>query len=102
MRRTAPPAPAPEPQQARLAALEQSLIQTHRNLAVPLAEVCESHFGMTYREACRAATLHRLPVPAFKLRDSRKSPWMLSVAHLAAHIEASAQASADEWERMRI
>lgn len=101
MRRTAPPAPDREPQQARQAAPEQSPVQPHSDLAIPLADVCESHFGMTYREACRAASLHRLPVPAFKLRDSRKSPWMLSAAHLAAHIEASAQASAEEWERMR-
>lgn len=76
-----------------------ALLAAHGGPVVPLEEICHRYFGLAYREACRAATLGRLPVPAFRMIESRKAPMMVHVADLAAFVDRSGDAARDEWQK---
>lgn len=62
-------------------------------------ERCCQHFGMGAAEAKRAASLQKLPVPAFRL-GSYKSPWLVSAERLAEYIDAKRLAAENEWRRV--
>jgi len=68
---------------------------------IPLADVCGPYFGLGYEEARRKAALHDLPVPAFRLSQSRKAPLVVAIADLRRLVDARAQEARDEWERMQ-
>lgn len=67
--------------------------------ALPLSEICDRYFGMSYPEARRAAALNQLPIPTFRLRDSRKAPLMVSAERLASLVSQADEAAAQEWVR---
>lgn len=67
--------------------------------AIPLAEVCDTHLGVTYAEARRLAATEGLPVPTFRMRDSQKAPLLIKAAHLAAYIDQKAQAAEELWKK---
>lgn len=64
---------------------------------IPLSAVCEKFFGLGFREACRRAPFHQLPVPAFR-GGSQKSEWLIDAAALADHIDQSAEKAREEWK----
>ncbi|HZR37688.1 MAG TPA: pyocin activator PrtN family protein [Nevskia sp.] len=66
---------------------------------IPLEKVCSKYFGLELKEACRRASLQRLPVPAFR-GGSQKSPWLISAADLAKHIDEQREAAVREWQKM--
>lgn len=70
--------------------------------AIPLAEICDRYFGLTYREACKAAALNQLGVPTFRMRDSQKAPVMVRAKELAALIDGLTDVAAVRWQRSQI
>jgi hypothetical protein len=64
-----------------------------------LDEICKQYLNLSKAEAARAAALHTLPFPVFKLRDSRKAPYMVKVTDLTAFIDKQASAAREQWER---
>lgn len=66
---------------------ELLLIVVHRGPIIPLSEICEQYFGIGPALAIQAAMRHRLPVPAFKLRDSKRAPFLVSCSDLAKLLE---------------
>ena len=65
---------------------------------VPLASICEQFFGLSPRAAQEHAALNKLPVPAFRLRESQKAPLMVHVRDLAKHIDDSHTVATEHWE----
>lgn len=53
---------------------------------VELVRVCDKYLGMSVGTAKKYASLSRLPVPAYRT-GTQKSPWLVDVTDLAAHID---------------
>ena len=66
---------------------------------IPLQRVCEKYFGLSVSKAKRRACLQQLPIPAFRA-GSQKSPWLISAADLAKHIDQQRQLATDQWTSM--
>lgn len=60
---------------------------------------CAHHFGLTEREARRAAARQLLPVPCYRL-GSQKSPWLVSADALAAYIRRKQSEAEADWKRI--
>lgn len=67
--------------------------------AVPV-DRCASYFGLSEREAMNRAALNKLPIPAFRLRDSQKAPMMLHVEDLAMFIDRQRASASNVWEKV--
>lgn len=67
---------------------------------IPLEKVCDKYFGLDYKTALRRAPTQQLPVPVFKT-GSNKSPWLVSAADLAKHIDDRRKQAARDHERMQ-
>ena len=52
--------------------------------SVPLSDIAREYLGMSAAEANRAWNDGRLPVKAFRLRESQKAPLLVHIADLAA------------------
>jgi len=64
---------------------------------VPLDE-CKTYLGYaTTEEANRAAVDNKLPVPAFRIRDSKRSPRHVHLSDLAEHIDQAREKAARDW-----
>ena len=66
---------------------------------IPLERVCRKYFGLSVSKAKRRAGLQRLPIPAYRA-GSQKSPWLISAADLAKHIDQQRQSASDQWAAM--
>jgi hypothetical protein len=66
---------------------------------IPLQRVCEKYFGLSVSKAKRRACLQQLPIPAYRA-GSQKSPWLISAADLANHIDKQRQLATDRWASM--
>ncbi len=66
---------------------------------IPLAEICSDFLGLSEQEARRRASLQRLPFPVHRL-GSQKSPWLVSIGDLAAHIDQQKAAAETDWKKM--
>ncbi|WP_422451816.1 pyocin activator PrtN family protein [Endozoicomonas sp. ALC066] len=54
---------------------------------VPLEDVCEKYFGLTYKKALEKVALGELEIPVFRLHESRKCPPSIHLADLAERID---------------
>ena len=66
---------------------------------IPLERVCRKYFGLSVSKAKRRAGLQRLPIPAYRA-GSQKSPWLISAADLAKHIDQQRQSASAQWAAM--
>jgi hypothetical protein len=66
---------------------------------IPLHRVCEKYFGLSASKAKKRACLHQLPIPAYRA-GSQKSPWLISAADLAKHIDQQRQLATDQCANM--
>ena len=66
---------------------------------IPLDRICEKYFGLSVAKAKRRACLQQLPIPAYRA-GSQKSPWLISAADLAVHIDQQRQIAKRQWQRM--
>lgn len=80
---------------------EEVLAQTYGPL-IPLEAICKEYFGLSYAEACRAASTNDLPIPTFRLRKSNKAPVVVKFTALAAWIDKTAQDAEDEWRKSQV
>jgi hypothetical protein len=76
-----------------------ALLAEFNTAEIPLEQLCGKYFGLEFKEACRRASLHRLPVPAHR-GGSQKSPWLIAAADLAKHIDEQRTIAAAEWGKM--
>ena len=67
---------------------------------VPLEEVAEKVFGLSPRIARRRAALNTLPVPAFRLHNSRKGPMYVLKSDIETLIESRYLAAKDANMKM--
>lgn len=65
---------------------------------IPLERISEKYFGLKPDMAFKRAALNRLPVVAFRA-GSQKSPWLVSAADLAKHIDDQRERALKEWEK---
>ena len=65
---------------------------------VPLREISERYFGLSYEEAARRAGRNALPVPTFRLTDSQKAPVMVSCEDLGNYIDKRRDEAAKAWK----
>lgn len=65
---------------------------------IPLSECC-GMFGLSEGEAKRRATLHDLPVPAYRA-GSQKGPWLVSADDLAKYLDERKTDARAEWKKM--
>jgi hypothetical protein len=79
-----------------------ALMSIHKSPAIPLAEVCEKYFSLSYEEALKKAARNELPVPAFRLSNSRKAPMMVSAEDLGAWIDKNQTEAAELWKRSQV
>jgi hypothetical protein len=76
---------------------ERALLATYGSPLVPVEDVCETYFGIGAQEARRRAALNLLPVPAFRMTESRKAPLFVRIADLAALIDRRSAKAGEVW-----
>jgi len=79
-----------------------ALMSIYRAPAVPLSEICDRYLGLSYEEAMRKAARNELPVPTFRLAESRKAPVMVSLEELGAWIDQTAEKARAQWQRSQV
>ncbi len=79
-----------------------ALMSIYKSPAIPLADVCEKFFALSYEEALKKAARNELPVPAFRLASSRKAPMMVSAEALGAWIDKTEADARKLWERSQV
>jgi hypothetical protein len=63
------------------------LLARYERETVPLHDICSEYLGLTPHQAVRAWNEGRLPVKAFRLRDSTKAPLLVHLSDLAKLID---------------
>lgn len=81
---------------------EAMLLQVHGAPLVPLADICERYFGIGYKKASEYAALQRLPVPTWRLLNSKRAPLLVRVSDLAEYIDTSGDAERERWQKSQV
>lgn len=63
------------------------LLARYERETVALTDICGEYLGLTPQQAVRAWNDGRLPIKAFRLRDSTKAPLLVHLADLAKLID---------------
>jgi Pyocin activator protein PrtN len=79
-----------------------ALMAIYKTPVIPLSEVCERYFSLSYEEALKKAARNELPVPAFRLTTSRKAPYVISAEALGDWIDKQEAAAKVLWQRSQI
>ncbi len=79
-----------------------ALMSIYKAPAIPLAEVCERYFSLSYEEALKKAARNELPVPTFRLTNSRKAPMMVSAEALGDWIDKTEAEAKALWQRSQV
>lgn len=79
-----------------------ALMSLYKSPAIPLSEVCERFFSLSYDEAMKRAARNELPVPTFRLSESRKAPVMVSAEELGNWIDKASQEARAAWQRSQV
>lgn len=78
------------------------LMAQYETPTIPLASICEDHFGVGLTEANRLANLNKLPVPTYRIGESRQSPRHVHIDDLAKLIDDRATSARKAWERSQV
>ena len=67
---------------------------------IPVEDICIEFFGVQKKTAEQMVKAGTFPVPAFKLReiDNQRSPTMVKIEDLAAHIDKQYKKAKLEWQ----
>ena len=76
---------------------EIALLATFRTPAVRLDDICEKYFNLSLRRANYQASLQLLPVPTFRMSESRKAPRMVKISDLAKFLDERAEVGKKDW-----
>lgn len=79
-----------------------ALMSLYKSPAIPLADICERYFALSYDEALKKAARNELPVPTFRLTSSRKAPLMVSAEELGNWIDKTQAEARSLWERSQV
>ena len=79
-----------------------ALMSIYKSPAIPLIEVCERYFSLSYEEALKKAARNELPIPAFRLTNSRKAPMMVSAEALGDWIDKTEAEAKALWQRSQV
>lgn len=79
-----------------------ALMSIHKSPSIPLVEVCERYFSLSYEEALKKAARNELPVPTFRLTNSRKAPMMVSAEALGDWIDKTEAEAKALWQRSQV
>ncbi len=79
-----------------------ALMAIYKTPVIPLAEVCERYFSLSYEEALKKAARNELPVPAFRLTKSQRAPMMVSAEALGAWIDKLDAEAKVLWQRSQV
>ena len=79
-----------------------ALMSIYKTPVIPLSEVCERFFGLSYEEALKKAARNELPIPAFRLTTSRKAPFMVSAEALGVWIDKTEAAAKALWQKSQV
>lgn len=79
-----------------------ALMSIYKSPTIPLHDICERYFSLSYEEALKKAARNELPVPAFRLTSSRKAPMMVSAEALGAWIDKNEADARAQWERCQV
>ena len=79
-----------------------ALMSIYKSPTIPLAEICERFFNLSYQEAMKKAARNELPVPVFRLTNSRKAPMMVSAESLGNWIDKTESEARAMWERSQV
>lgn len=69
---------------------------------IPLTEISKRYLDLSPEEALRRASLNKLPFPTFRLSESRKSPVLVAIEDLAAHIDSRRRCAKEHWEHSQV
>lgn len=78
------------------------LMARHQTPSIPLASVCQEHFGLSLHEANRAAQLNKLPVPTYRVGESQRAPRHVHIDDLAALIDKRREAARRSWNTSKV
>lgn len=78
------------------------LMAQYQTPSIPLASICDEHFGVSLAEANRLATTNKLPVPTYRIGPSRQSPRHVHIDDLAKLIDDRHTAARQQWERSQV
>lgn len=79
-----------------------ALLARFGSSTVELKEISKEFFGITPKTAEQRAKACDFPLPTFKLRDSERSPTLIKIEDLAAHIDTQYEQAKNEWQSVNI
>lgn len=79
-----------------------ALMSIFKTPTIPLVDICDRYFSLSYEEAMKKAARNELPVPTFRLTSSRKSPLMVSAESLGNWIDRTEAEARVSWERSQV
>jgi hypothetical protein len=80
----------------------EMLFVVHRGPTAKLQDICDKYLNLAWNQARAKAALNQLPFPTFRLTESVKSPLMVYVKDLAAHIDTQHALAEKEWEKSQV
>jgi hypothetical protein len=78
--------------------LAERLFEEFATSEIPLEQLCRKYLGLDVKEAKRRASLHQLPVVAYRI-GSNKAPWLVNVDQLAHHLRAEQAKAEAEYQQ---
>ncbi|SHO55113.1 pyocin activator PrtN family protein [Vibrio quintilis] len=79
-----------------------ALLARFESPIVELKHICDEFFGITPGTAEQQAKACDLPVPTFKLRESKRCPTMVMISDLADYIDSQYKQAREEWESVNV
>lgn len=76
---------------------ETALLERFKSPTVPLGAICDEYFGMKVPWAHQQAKMNMLPIPTFRMTDSRKAPRLVKLSDLAAYIDTKSAEARRDW-----
>jgi len=73
------------------------LLMQFESPTIPLEEICELYLSLSKATAKQRAKAGTLPVPAFRLGESQKAPWLIHAQDLASFIDQKRAEAKREW-----
>lgn len=73
------------------------LLMQFETPTIPLENICEMFLSISKATAKQRARAGTLPVPAFRLGESQKAPWLVHAQDLAYFIEKRRAEAKKEW-----
>lgn len=74
-----------------------ALLKKYGEEIVPLERICGQELDLKFRVARLKPVREKLPFPVFRLRDSRRAPWMVNLRDVAVWLEKRAQDARATW-----